>query len=264
MMASAPDFGGPSDDAGLDIDQILFTMQWPEVPVRQMEADVQWWEQIPKENVSVRVVPKHSDAVEQMFPEFCAQNRERQQKVEKEASSGGGWFSSKKKSKSSAPPITTNSMDFIAKIHNPQGANDLISAMNSAVFPGPAILSFKLEASRDYTPDRDAECWKQLAAVFRKCYPQYMAMERMEITGQDIGDEALLFLGAAVGHYPRLHTMDLWENKISGHGAKTFFKAITKNKCVKTINLGKNVLDMNDKTELTQLGKEVGVDVDTF
>ena len=46
----------------------------------------------------------------------------------------------------------------------------------------------------------------------------------------------------------RLHTVDLWDNKISGRGATAFLKVVTKNKNIKTINLGKNVLDMNAKT----------------
>jgi len=263
-FATAPDFGSSDESQPINVDEIMFSMQWPEVPVRQMEH-VQWWEQVPKENVTITVMPKHSDVVEQMFPDFCAQNRARQQQVEKkEKASSSSWFGSKKSKDETPLPITTNSMNITAKIKNPQGANDLISAMNSAVFPGPAILTFRLEAHRDYAPARDAECWQLLAAVFRKCYPQFMTIEKIEITGQDIGDDALLFLAAAVGHYPRLHTLDLWENKISGRGAIAFFKVITKNKNVQTLNLGKNVLDMNAKTDLAQLAKEAGVDVDTF
>ena len=89
-------------------------------------------------------------------------------------------------------------------------------------------------------------------------------MDKIEITGQDIGDEALIFLASAVAHYPRLNTIDLFENHIQGKGAVAFFKVVTKNKTVKSVNLGKNILDMNDKTELQKLADELDVDCDTY
>jgi hypothetical protein len=52
--------------------------------------------------------------------------------------------------------------------------------------------------------------------------------------------------------------------KISGEGAVDFFKVVTKNKNITTVNLGKNVLDMNSKEKLNKLAKDAGVDCDTF
>jgi hypothetical protein len=266
--ATAPDFGSSNgvDEPPIDVDEILLNMMWPEVPIRQMETTSQWWEQVPQDNVTIRVVPRHSDAVEHMFPELCAQNRQRLQQHQEDNKKGssGGFFGKKKKETKQAPQITTNAMDIIVEISKPEGVNDLIFAMNSAAFPGPAVLTFKIEGNRNYEPTRDADSWKLLAAVFRKCYPQFMTMEKLEITGQNIGDEALVFIASAVIHYPRLIDVDLFENKISGKGAVNFFKLVTKNKNIKIVNLGKNVLDMNNKEELNKLASDADVDCDTF